>query len=151
MFYSLSSKLLFIGDTIASDCFKEEITPSLKANDRLKLPQYVALDRVRKRGKPRCKLSCKVLKEKYGYDTLINIYPYIKLIQLEYSIGGIHHCVIVVGKWIFDSNFTFALPLTKENLYYCWINDNKTKGINGYKVLLESIRFFTKDNNKIVI
>ena len=47
------------------------------------------------------------------------------------ELGGVHHCVTVVGKCIFDSNFTFALLLTEDNLEYCCISGNETKGING--------------------
>ena len=77
--------------------------------------------------------------------------PYPTFIQLKYYLDGIHHCVTVISKWIFDSNFSLVLPLTKDNLYYCYINDNETKGINGYKVLLKAIWFFTKENKKSVI
>ena len=45
----------------------------------------------------------------------------------KYSIDGIHHCITVFGKWIFDGNFPFALPLTKDNSDYCCINDNEKK------------------------
>ena len=84
----------------------------------------MALDHVREKGKPQCKLLCKLLKEEYVYDTLLSISPHKTLIQLKDFLGGIHHCVTVVGKWIFDSNFTFALPLKKDNLYHCCINEN---------------------------
>ena len=34
------------------------------------------------------------------------------------------HCITVSGKWIFDSNLEFALPLTKASLdYICSGND----------------------------
>ena len=34
------------------------------------------------------------------------------------------HCIAVCGKWIFDSNLKFALPLTKDSLtYICFGND----------------------------
>ena len=34
------------------------------------------------------------------------------------------HCITVCGKWIFDSNLEFALPLTKASLnYICSGND----------------------------
>ena len=71
--------------------------------------------------------------------------------SVETFLGGIHHCVTVVGKYIFYANFPFALPLTKENLDYCCINDNETKGINSYKILLKAIRSFTKYHNKTVL
>ena len=67
------------------------------------------------------------------------------------ELGGVHHCVTVVGKCIFDSNFTFALLITKDSFYYCCTNDNVEKVINGYKRILKIIRFCTKDNTKSVI
>ena len=79
------------------------------------------------------------------------ISPYPTFIQVKDYIDGIYHCDTVVGKWIYNSNFPFAFPLTKENLDYCCINYNETKGMNGYKGLLKENRFSTKYNNKIVI
>ena len=92
----------------------------------------------------------KLFKEEDGYEPLLEISPYSKLIQLKYFLGGISHCVTVVGKWIFDSNIPFELPLTKDNLDYCWINYNETKGKISNKGLLKAIRFTPKDNNKSV-
>ena len=73
------------------------------------------------------KILYKLLKEEYGYDPLLGISSYPTLMQLKDFIGWIHHCVTVVGKWIFDSNLPFVLPLTNENLEYFCINDNKKK------------------------
>ena len=58
---------------------------------------------------------------------LIGIYTYPTLIESNDYLGGIHHCITVVGKWIFCSNFPFALSLTKENLGYYCINNGKKK------------------------
>ena len=44
------------------------------------------------------------------------------LIQLKDFPGGIHHCVTGVGKWIFDTNFLFELPLKQYDLDFCFIN-----------------------------
>ena len=84
-------------------------------NDKLKFYHDVALNHVREKGKSLYKISYKVLKEEYGYYTLLGIYPYPKLIQLNDFIGRIHHCVTVVGNGIFDSNFPFELPHRKYN------------------------------------
>ena len=113
---SFSTALFFIGDKTAADSFKDGNTTSLKANGRIKFSQDVVLNHLREKGKPQFKLLYKVLKGKYWYYPLVDISPYQTLIQLKFFIGGIHHCVTVVGKWIFDSDFTFALPLTKGNL-----------------------------------
>ena len=147
----MSSALLFIGNKIASNHFIDEITPSLKESYGLKCFEDVVLNCVKDKGKPWCKLLYKLLKEYNGYDPLLDISPYPKLIQLKYFLGGIHHCVTVVVKWVFESNFSFVLSLTKDHVDYCCINDNKAKIMNGYKVVLKSIRFFTKYNNKNVI
>ena len=113
MFCSLSYVFFFIGDKIDADHFKDKITPSLNSDDRLKLDQDVVMDLVREKVKPQCKLSYKLLKEEYGNDLLLEVYPYPTFIQLNFFLGGIHHCFTVVGSWIFYGNFIFALPLTK--------------------------------------
>ena len=59
MLCSLSSAFYSIGDKIAADHFKDQITPSLKANDGLKFSQCVALDHAIENVKPQCKLSYK--------------------------------------------------------------------------------------------
>ena len=117
-FYSFSSVFYFIGDKISANCFKDEITSSLKTNDGLKFSQDVVFNHVREKGNPQCKILYTVFKELYGYYTLIDIYTYPTLIQLDDYIDGVHHCIKVVGKWIFDSNFPFAPSLTKDNLDY---------------------------------
>ena len=38
------------------------------------------------------------------------------LIKLKGLLGGIHHCITVVCKRIFDGNFPFALPPTQHDL-----------------------------------
>ena len=48
-FFSLSSEFLFIRDKIVADHFKDESTPFLNSNDRLKFDQDVAFNRVREK------------------------------------------------------------------------------------------------------
>ena len=68
---------------------------------------------------------------------MLDISPFITLIQLKYFLRGIQHCLTVVSKWIFDSNVPFALPLTRDNLDYFCTNNNKTKVMNDYKEVLK--------------
>ena len=49
MFYSFSCVFLFIGDKVAVYCFKDEIIPSLKANDRLKFDQDLTINNMREK------------------------------------------------------------------------------------------------------
>ena len=124
MFCLLLSEFYSIGDKIAADNFKDEITPSLKKNDRNKLTKYVVMNREIDKGQPRCKISYKVFKGEDWYDPFPDIYPFTILIQLKEFISGIHHCVTVVGNWVFDRDCIFALPLTQYELDYCCINYN---------------------------
>ena len=39
--------------------------------------------------------------------------------QLHASDGDLSHTIIIVDKWIFDSNFSQALPLSKVSLDKC--------------------------------
>ena len=50
--FPLVSSFYFIGDKIDADCYKDEITPSLKTNGRLKFSQDVAMNRIREKVKP---------------------------------------------------------------------------------------------------
>ena len=97
----------------------------IKANNRLKLSLNVVFNSVRYKVKPRFELLYKLLKEAYVHNPLIDIYLYPTLIQLKYFIGEIHNCVIVVGTWVFISNFLYILSLAKDKLDYCCINDNE--------------------------
>ena len=99
LFCLFSSLFYFVGNKIAAYCFKYEITSSLKANYRIKCSQDVAMNDVREKEKPRRKLLYKVFNEEYAYNSLLEIYQFSTLIQLKDSLGGIHQCVIVVGKW----------------------------------------------------
>ena len=58
------------------------------------------------------------------YDILKNHSNYPNVCLLLYTSHWTDHCITVCGKWIFDSNLEFALPLTKYSLkYICSGND----------------------------
>ena len=62
VFYSFSSTFYLVGDKTAADCFKDEIKPFLKAKKMLELSQNVAMNHVREKGKPGCKIPYEVFK-----------------------------------------------------------------------------------------
>ena len=64
------------------------------------------------------KILHKAFKEEYGSDTLLPIYALPALMKLKYLLSGIQDCVTVVGNFIYDSNFTIELPLTRDYLEY---------------------------------
>ena len=58
------------------------------------------------------------------YDILQNHYNYPTVCLLLDTAHRTNHCITVCGKWIFDYNLEFALPLTKASLnYICSGND----------------------------
>ena len=55
--------------------------------------------------------------EKQGsFDILHEISENITLLQLMDSVGTVNHAVIIVGYWIFESNYKKELPLTLDSL-----------------------------------
>ena len=59
-----------------------------------------------------------------NYDILKNGENDLVLASLKGSDGKDDHCVTVYGSWLFDSNFDYALPLTKEALDLCCSAEN---------------------------
>ena len=47
--------------------------------------------------------------------------------------GKDDHCVTLYGKWLFDSNFDYALPLTKECLDLCCSNEGTNETFLGFR------------------
>ena len=143
MFCLFGSSLYFIGDKISADCFKNEISPLLKANYRLKFYQDVALVHVRK-------------KVNYDANSRINYWRKNMDMILWFTCLHIQHwfswkvllaestIVLHLLVSIFWQDFPFALPLRKDNLYYCLIDDNKTIEIHCNKGVFKSTRFSIK-------
>ena len=98
MLCSFSYAYYFIGENNAADCLKDEITPSLKANDGIKLSRDVTLNHVREKVKTQCKLAYELLKEQDGYDPLIDISLYPTCIKLKEFLDRIQHFFTGVGK-----------------------------------------------------
>ena len=51
-----------------------------------------------------------------SYDTMTDISEYVTLVKLMDYLGNANHDIIVVGYWIFDSNYEKALVLNRESL-----------------------------------
>ena len=145
MFWSLSCAFLFFGDNVLSDLFKDYIITSLNTKDSLKYSYDVTFNHVRYKVKARCKLSYKIFEEKDGYYPFLEISPFSKLIPLTDFIGGIQNCVTVVGKWVFDRNIPFAIPLACDNMDKYCTNYYERRVNNGYKGVLKAIGFLPRD------
>ena len=55
-------------------------------------------------------MKCNKMRE---YKILEDISTIFALVQLMDSLGNVNHAIIVVGYWIFDSNYEKALVLNK--------------------------------------
>ena len=150
MFCSFSWAFFFVGDKVSIDHFKDEIITSLKSNNRLKFSQDVAINHLIDKGKLRCNLWNKVFEEKSAYYPFLYISPFPSLIWLTDFLGEIQHCVTVFSKRVSNSNIHFVLPLTCDNLDYSCTNYFETKDMNGLKVLLKAIRFFTTEKIRVL-
>ena len=51
-----------------------------------------------------------------AFDILNNISENFSLVQLMDSLGNLNHDIIIVGNWIFDSNYKKALCLTQVSM-----------------------------------
>ena len=62
----------------------------------------------------------KVKKGLTKWDVLIDSQQYVMcVVGLQSSNHKTDHAVSIAGKWVFDSNFEYALPLTRESLDLC--------------------------------
>jgi hypothetical protein len=79
------------------------------------------------------------------FDVLSDISPFPTVVSLESTDGGIQHAVTIVGKLIFDSNCTRALPLCKEALDHCCSSDDK---VSRYVRVFHGYRFQEHEKSK---
>ena len=121
-FCSLPCSFFIVCEKIAAYIFKDGIIHPLKSKDSLKFALGMTLNHVIEKVNPWWKHSYKVFRKQYGCDPFIDIYPFPTLIQLTEFIGGVQHCVTVVGKSIFDRNNILSLPFACDDLEYCWNN-----------------------------
>ena len=56
----------------------------------------------------------------------------------------------VVGKWIFDSNIMFELPLTCDDMNYYYTSNNDKTGTNKYKKIEINLPLFNRENSFFV-
>ena len=113
-----SSSFYFVGDKNSADCFKDDIKSSLKANGRFKFSPNVSVNHVIEKGKPQFKILYKVFEEEYGYDSLLDIFTFIELIQLKYFLLGSN----IVLHLLVSLFFIVILILHFLSLVMIWTN-----------------------------
>jgi len=97
--------------------------------------------------------TCRILQPVTVHGSMNNILsntsPYPIVVALEDMEGGTHHAVTIVGRLIFDSNCSRALPLTMRSLNYCCSTD-KVQG--KFKKIYKGLMFREdpKKKNKVL-
>ena len=65
------------------------------------------------KGEPKVYYILRKYKKKGSYDILKYISENVTLVKLMDSLGNMNHAIIVVGYWIFDSNYKISLLLNR--------------------------------------
>ena len=74
------------------------------------------LNRKRNKGETRVHYKLMKYKKMSEYKLLEDISANVTLVQLMDLLGNVNHSIIVVGSWIFDSNYERSLVLNKALL-----------------------------------
>ena len=117
-FSSLASDFASIKNFKAENAVSIRIKESFNSEvgNRIDFANEIMLNH--KRNEVEARVHYKLIKYKKmgGYKILEDISENVTLVQLMYSIGNVNHAIIVVGSWIFDSNYERALVLNKASL-----------------------------------
>ena len=87
-------------------------------SDIIKFANAIIVDKSINKGDHSLCNKLKKSRKLVTFDILNNISDHVTLVKLMDSLGNINHAVSVVGKFIFDSNYEKALPLTIESLNF---------------------------------
>jgi len=124
---SLASAMYYIGDTYGSEYIirRKQSCLSIMGTGRINFCHNLLIGHYREKKEKRISYSVEEWKESMTFDIFQNVSPYPTVCAIIDSSQGIGHCITVCDKWIFDSNFEWAFPLTQECLnYICKSEDN---------------------------
>ena len=91
---------------------------------------------VQKPNEPRLRLGVQGVKNIASMNLFSDFYNGARIVQLEDILGNQSHCITIVGRWIFDSNFERALPLCIESFHMCCTDPEDN---TGHKVWFKKI------------
>ncbi len=118
---SLASAVRYMGDVYASDYIiqrREESLYKLEHKGRMQYCKDIIMGQFKQKGERKLNYGVEEWKEQPSYNIFTNISPYPTVCNLLDESLGTGHCVTVCNKWIFDSNFEQALPLTQNSLNF---------------------------------
>ena len=149
VFASLASALLALNDTLFGEYVRKKQDDSLKVpigkcKDAMDFAKFVMLGRARKVGETRQKYNVvdmnRVSSKKFALFDMVDLS--IKVVQIQDKKNIINHAVTIVGRWIFDANFKYALPLSMSSMNKCCVDRFEPDEIVGYKCPHRILRFF---------
>ena len=154
-FAGLASALAALGDELAETAVSSRIQDSLNLtqtqyNNRMDFATDVMLshDRVRMFEEPRLRYTATFYVRDDQYDVVKEISKHITLLQLEDVKGSISHSCTVVGKWIFDSNFAYALPLSTKSLDLICSTDEDHEDSEMFMCIYRAVKFVPTKKHK---
>ena len=118
VFSGLASALYAMGDTFAAGAVASLVHQSLVDNNGpFEFARMVMTDRYgHRKGLQKLRYSIQTWKEEEKFIPLAQLSRFPTMLHLVDSAGNEGHCVTVCGKWIFDSNHSHALPLSRDSL-----------------------------------
>jgi hypothetical protein len=126
---SLASALYYMGHVYASEYIIRRKQLSLEAVKdkrwgRMRFCHDVMMGCYREKNEMRLNYKVEEWKNGMEFDIFRNVSQYPTVCALIDSSHGTGHCITVCNKWIFDSNFEWAFPLTQECLNYICKSDD---------------------------
>jgi hypothetical protein len=139
---SLASALFYMGDVYAAEFIIQRKKLSLLAvkKGRMRFCHDVIVGHYRKKKEMRLNYRVHEWKKSMEFDIFRNVSNYPTVCALIDSSHGTGHCITVCNKWIFDSNFEWAFPLTQESLdYICKSEDDQGIKFGGVSHAIRAI------------
>ena len=87
-----------------------------KMGNRIDFANVILKNERKLEGKPRVYYSLRKYKNMGSYDIMTEISEYVTLFHLMDSLGNVNHAIIVIGYWIFESNYEKSPVLNRELL-----------------------------------
>ena len=88
----------------------------IEVGNRIDFANEIMLKRKINKGESRVHYKLIKYKKMGDYKIISDISANVTLVQLMDSLGNVNQAIIVVGSWIFDSNYERALVLNRASL-----------------------------------
>ena len=126
---SFAAAVHYMGDKKAAEYInrrKEQSLVAFSNGGRMQFCNDVILNHYKQKNEKKLRYTVQNWNESKPFDIFKDISTWPTVCLLLDSAGRAEHCVTVCNKWIFDSNFDYAFPLSEQCLHYiCGGDDEK--------------------------